>query len=537
MSDEKIKTAKFKDYDMWMVYVIIAAVICIVIWLFVSPDAIGTITGAATAFVHHTTWFFLVIPLAMIGVALFITFSPIGKIRMGGPLAKPKYPFYSYWIMLWCAGFGSATVVLSFLDWIPNVQSPAFGMQPLSTEAYYWSTPWSFFHWGFTTCSLNLFLAIPFCYCFYVRKKNAARLGDVVAMMSRRKIGDIWIKLFNLIFVFVVLGGMTCTLGFAVPKLTAVITALTGAANTNLINIVMIVLLALIFTGSAFLGISKGIQNLSKINMWILYIFLAVVLVTGPTIYILNNMVESFGVMIDNFFTMALNADPFYESGFAQNNTVFYYCYSWAYVAMMAGFMIAISYGRTFREMILSCLVCIPMGVWVMFGINSSTSIYNQLNGKIDAITAYNENGSTAAAIEVIQNIGLGNVLGVLAFGLMMLIFTATAMDGTSVVLANATMKKVSATKEPSFAMKFIWCLVLAAIPLMMDLLGADLGAFEAIANLTGWPVMIIGIIIWFLLIRWLREDKGIEYGRGSKMDPDSELGKQAIAESAVSEE
>lgn len=536
MQEQKLKGAQTKDYEMWMIVLIVAIVIALVVWLLVSPNAMMTIADAGNAFAKNATWLFLMVPLAMIVVALAVAFSPVGKIRMGGPNATPKYSFYSYWIMLWCAGFGSATVVLSFLDWVDIVQNPPFGLEPLSIEAYRMSNALSMFEWGLTTCSLNLFLAIPFCYCFYVRKQNAARLGDVFATMSKRNTPDWFVKVLNFIFIFVVLGGMTCTLGYGVPKVTACITELTGATNTNLINVVVIVVMAAIFTGSASLGIAKGVQNLSRLNMWILYIFLAVALITGPTIFILDNVVNSFGLMVDNFFTMATNTDPFYNSDYAQNNTLFCYCYSWAYVAMMAGFMITISYGRTFREMILSCLVCIPVGVWVMFGINGSVGMFNQLEGKADYISVYNESGSTAAAIEVVQGMGLGPVLGVIAFGLMMVIFVATAMDGTSVVLAQATMKKVSVGKEPAFGMKFIWCIILAVIPLVMDMLGAELWLFESIANITGWPVMIIGIFLWIFLWRWLKEDKGIEYGRGSKMDLDSELGKQAAIETAERE-
>ena len=84
--------------------------------------------------------------------------------------------------------------------------------------------------------------------------------------------------------------------------------------------------------------------------------------------------------------------------------------------------------------------------------------------------------------------------------------------------------------------MKLVWCIILAAVPLVMDLLGADLGLFEAVANITGWPIMIIGFFLWFFLWRWFKEDKGIEYGRGSKMDLNSELGKRAALETAERE-
>lgn len=530
MQDQKTSGAKARDYDLWIIILIVCIVIALVIWLFVSPGAMTAISDAANAFAANITWFFLLVPVAMIVVALIIAFGPVGKIRMGGPNATPKYSFYSYWGMLWCAGFGSATVVLSFLDWVDIVQAPPLGIEALSNEAYRFSTAQSMFDWGLTTCALNLFLAIPFCYCFYVRKKNAARLGDVFATMAPGKVPEWVVKLFNFIFIFVVLGGMTTTLGYGIPKLTACICALTGATNTNIINVVMMVVLAVIFTGSASLGIAKGVQNLTRINMIILYIFLGVTIILGPTIFILDNFVQSFGLMVDNWFSMATATEPLLDYSYGEGQTLFCYCYSMAYVAMMAGFMITISYGRTFKEMIMSCLVCIPVGVWVMFAINGGMGMKMQLDGKLDLLAIYNEEGSTAAAIATVQNSPLGPILGVIAFGLMMLIFVATAMDGTSVVLAQATMKKVAVGKEPSFPIKFIWCIILAAIPLVMDAMGAELWLFEAVANVTGWPVLVIGIILWIFLYKWIKQDKGIEYGPGSKQDLESEAGKAEAA-------
>lgn len=530
MQDQKTSGAKARDYDLWIIILTVCIVIALVIWLFVSPGAMTAISDAANAFAANITWFFLLVPVAMIVVALIIAFGPVGKIRMGGPNATPKYSFYSYWGMLWCAGFGSATVVLSFLDWVDIVQAPPLGIEALSNEAFRISTAQSMFDWGLTTCSLNLFLAIPFCYCFYVRKKNAARLGDVFATMAPGKVPEWVVKVFNFIFIFVVLGGMTTTLGYGIPKLTACVCAMTGATNTNIINVVMMIVLAVVFTGSASLGIAKGVQNLTRINMIILYIFLGVTIILGPTIFILDNFVQSFGLMVDNWFSMATATEPLLDYSYGEGQTLFCYCYSMAYVAMMAGFMITISYGRTFKEMIMSCLVCIPVGVWVMFAINGGMGMKMQLDGKIDLLTIYNEEGSTAAAIAVVQNSPMGPILGVLAFGLMMLIFVATAMDGTSVVLAQATMKKVAVGKEPSFPMKLIWCIILAAIPLVMDAMGAELWLFEAVANVTGWPVLVIGIVLWIFLYKWIKQDKGIEYGPGSKQDLDSEAGKAEAA-------
>lgn len=335
--------------------------------------------------------------------------------------------------------------------------------------------------------------------------------------MSGKKISSGLIRFLNFIFIFCIMGGMTCTLGFGVPKMSACLVDLFGFTNANVVNIVILVLCSAVFTVSASVGIKRGIQNLTRINMILLYAFLAIAVIVGPTTFIFDNIVTSFGVMIDQFFTMALNADPIYGSKFAQHNTVFYYCYSWAYVAMMAGFLTVISYGRTFREMIFSCVICIPAGVWLMFGINSSTAMYNQINGIVDVGAILNESGSTAAAIAVVKHMGLGDVLGVAVFGLMILIFIGSGMDGTAVVLANTTMKSAEQNNEPSVKMKLIWCLILAAIPLLVDALGGELWHFEAIVNLTGWPIMVVGIFMWVFLFKWLKQDKAKAQALGLK--------------------
>jgi BCCT family betaine/carnitine transporter len=517
IKEEKNKVANVKDYDKSLIIIPVLLVAITVIWLLVDPEALTALSSVATVFVDKTTWIFLIIPLVLLVVLIWWACTPNGNIRMGGPLAQPKYSFYSYATMLWCAGFGSATVVLSFLEWAVYSQAPPFNTAPMSLDAFYYSLPYSFFNWGITTCALNLFLAIPFCYSFYVRGYDVLRLGEIFAYMSGKKISSGLIRFLNFIFIFCIMGGMTCTLGFGVPKMSACLVDLFGFTNANVVNIVILVLCSAVFTVSASVGIKRGIQNLTRINMILLYAFLAIAVIVGPTTFIFDNIVTSFGVMIDQFFTMALNADPIYGSKFAQHNTVFYYCYSWAYVAMMAGFLTVISYGRTFREMIFSCVICIPAGVWLMFGINSSTAMYNQINGIVDVGAILNESGSTAAAIAVVKHMGLGDVLGVAVFGLMILIFIGSGMDGTAVVLANTTMKSAEQNNEPSVKMKLIWCLILAAIPLLVDALGGELWHFEAIVNLTGWPIMVVGIFMWVFLFKWLKQDKAKAQALGLK--------------------
>ena len=75
MQDKKTSGAKARDYDLWIIILIVCIVIALVIWLFVSPGAMTAISDAANAFAANITWFFLLVPVAMIVVALIIALS------------------------------------------------------------------------------------------------------------------------------------------------------------------------------------------------------------------------------------------------------------------------------------------------------------------------------------------------------------------------------------------------------------------------------------------------------------------------------
>lgn len=499
------------SFDKTLIVVPIALVVVMSLWFFMNPEgSLKALNNFGNFFVSKTGWFFLIFSVFMVCFSAWWAFGKYGKVKLGGKDAVPKYSLGAYIMMLFSAGMAAGAVVFSMSEWMYYYTAPPYGIEAESLEAAEMALPYAYYNWGIGVSCLNMLLAIPFCYSYYIRKNPSLQLGDVAIEMigSQKPYMKGVAKGINLIFIICVLGSLCCTMGLGIPNISKCICEVFGIQNEMAVNIGFIVLIAIIFSFSSYLGIAKGLQKLSKINIAWGFIFLGIMLFGGSTLFILDNITNSFGIMVNDYAKMAFNADAVFDRGFGQTWTVFYYCYAWGFVAMTAVVIVKTSYGRTFREMILGNTIAISAGLWVLFGINSSNGMALQLEGKADIIGIFKEGGQHEAIIAVLKESILGPTFGVLAFTVMMVFFVATTMDAASLALAGASTKNLGLNEEPKPILRLIWCIVLTAVPLTLTFLGAGLDSLQSICNLIGWPIMIIGIIILLKTVKQAKKEQ-----------------------------
>jgi BCCT family betaine/carnitine transporter len=506
------------SFDKTLLVIPVILVAALSLWFFLNPEgSLNALNNFGNFFVSKTGWFFLLFSVFMVGFSAWWAFGKYGKVKLGGAEAKPKYSMPAYIMMLFSAGMAAGSVVFSMSEWIFYYTGPPWGLEPESLEAAEMALPYAYYNWGIGVSCLNMLLAIPFCYSYYIRKNPSLQLGDVTVEMigSKKSFMKPLAKGINLIFIVCVLGSLSCTMGLGIPNISKSLSAVFGFKNEMLVSLIFILVIAVIFSFSSWLGISKGLQKLSKINIIWAFLVLAVMLFGGDTLFILDNIVNSLGKMVQYYPQMAFNADAVFGRGFGQNWTVFFYCYAWGFVAMTAVVIVKISFGRTFRQMIIGNTVAISAGLWVLFGINSGKGMALQLSGKADIVGIFKNAGQHEAVIEVIRNTILGPTFGVLAFTVMMVLFVATTMDAASLSLAATSTRNLSLNEEPHPALRLIWCIVLTLVPLTLTFLGAGLNSLQSLANLIGWPVMIIGIIV---LIHTTKQAKAERIDRNKEL-------------------
>jgi len=509
MEEKKVSKLSF---DKTLVIVPIVFVALVSIWFIASPEgSLAALNDFANFFISKTGWFFLLFAVFITVFSLSWAFGKYSKIRLGGKDAKPKYSMLLYVSILFCAGMAAGSVIFSMSEWMFYYTGPPFGIEPKSLEAAAMALPYEYFNWGIAVSSLLMLLGIPYCYSYYIRKNPSLQLGDVVmelAAKNRKAPNKAVAKLINLVFIICVLGSLSCTMGLGIPNITKCLVAVFGFTNPMLVSVLFIVITAVVFSFSNYLGISKGLAKLSKLTLIVGGFFLAVMLFGGDTLFILNNITNSFGQMIQHYPEMAFNADAVFGRGFGQNWTVFFYCYCFGFVAMTAVIIVKTSYGRTFREMILGNTVAVPAGLWIMFGINSSNGLGLQLSGKADIISVFEQQGQHEAIIAMLRESILGPTAGVLVFTVMIVLFVATTMDAAAISLAETSSKALKLGDDTHPLLRLIWCIVLTLIPLTLTFVNAGLSSLQSLANLLGWPIMVIGIILLYHTIKQARVER-----------------------------
>ncbi len=74
-------------------------------------------------------------------------------------------------------------------------------------------------------------------------------------------------------------------------------------------NAVIMFSIIIAYTMAAYSGLHKGIKLISDGNVWVSVIWFVFILFAGPTVLLLNGMVETIGQYFNYFFTMATFTD------------------------------------------------------------------------------------------------------------------------------------------------------------------------------------------------------------------------------------
>ena len=125
----------------------------------IFPDAATHyLTAAKTWTLQRADWLFAVTPIIVFAFALYLTFSPLGKIRLGGAAAEPEFKTHSWVAMLFAAGvgvgfmfYGAAEPLAYYTDWYGtplNVapETPAAERLAFSATIFHWGlAPWAIY--------------------------------------------------------------------------------------------------------------------------------------------------------------------------------------------------------------------------------------------------------------------------------------------------------------------------------------------------------------------------------------------------------
>ncbi len=494
-------------FDIPLTAVSLVLLFSFVILMIVKPDQ--TLAGVSNVFwtvIEVTGPVLLVFTLATLAISFYLGMSRYGNIRFGDE--EPEYNLFSYIAMMTLAALASAALYWSFTEWAFYYETPGLGIEARSVEALEISLGYSFFHWGLSGQCVYVGIGAAMAYAYYIRKVPLLQTSSVcLAMMGDVKGKTLIGKFIDFCVIFGIVGGLGCSLGLAVPLAGGGLTQLFGIEITNPVKIGIVVVIALVFTFTSFIGTKKGMQYLSNIAAGICIVYLLYTFIAGPSTFIMQNTVNSFGWMLGEFSRMSLFADPIMKTGFPENWTLFFQAFYLNYAAMMGIFVAKISKGRTMRQLVWATLIGISAGGWFLFAINGSFAINAHVTGQTDIVALANSGAGQAGVYDVIKLLPGGNFLLPAVMLIIIVGFVASSLDSASLSLAQTTTLKTEASGDVNRWFRVFWCFVLTLVPLSILTAGADFSALKNLAILISVPFMVIVAYMEIMLLKWLSKD------------------------------
>jgi BCCT family betaine/carnitine transporter len=493
------------DKPAFITSVAIILVVCIPLAL--SPDTAGVFLQNLYDYIAAEFGvLFLLASVGSIGFLAWLAFSRYGEARLAVNDEPPEFGTLSWIAMLFCAGIGAGLIYWCGTEWAFYYQSPPFGAEPFTPEAAEWASTYGLFHWGFTAWAFYCLPTLAVGYPYYVKKLQHMRFSNSCHYFLKDEIGPV-ARFIDFLFIMAMVGGAATSLGFSTPMIAACFSWLFGIEHNFMLEVGVMFLCMFLFAASVWLGLRKGIRNLSDFNLIIAIGLLLFILVSGPTAFLLKTSLNSVGMLFQNIVRMNFWTDPFTESRFVENWTVFYWAWWIAFAPYVGMFVARISQGRTIRQIITGMLIFGSLGCWVFYMVFGNYAMYLELEGLLSVTGIINEQNQSVAIVETLSTLPLpALVIGV--FSLMATIFAATTYDSASYTLASSATLHLPAGDDPARWHRVFWAFALGALPITLLFIGG-LKVMQVVLLVVSVPIMVVGVVMCLALVRSLREDMG----------------------------
>lgn len=489
-----------------------------------SPvGATKTLVDLRIGVVDSLGFYFLLLVFVCVLFNAYMAVSRYGAIRMG--YDKPEYSIFAWVSMIFSAAIGYSILYWSAIEWIYYIQTPPFGLDPLSPEAAEIAVAYSFFHWGVPAWSLTSVGVIPLAYRYYLRKKPGLTLQAACEGLFGERMGSRAGKLFNVLFIFSILGGLTISYGTGVPMLANNLSNTIGTPENFTVYATMIGIITVTFGFSTFVGLKKGLQVVAKGATIASMILCGWFLVSVCPGFILDNFVQSAGIVADRFVLMSTFLDPIRGEGFPQAWTCFYFAWWITLSPWMWIFVAKISRGRSIRSIVATVTLAGTVGSMLFFGTISSYGLNRYLTGALNAVEIMSIRGANQVISEIVLSLPLGKLVLVLwiltAFSRMV-----TTMDSAAYSLGASSTYDLRAEEDPGRYLRLFWAVMLSVCPLCLLYAGqfmdggVPLGGLQAILVLLAVPISATMIASMYSALKWIRAD----YKDKSRQEIESEF-------------
>lgn len=469
----------------------------------INPTKLSEVlTEIQTIFAIEYGWFAMLIPSICVVILVALGFSKkYGHIVIGGQDAKPDYALFSWIGMLFTASIGVGIIYFGI-----NEPLYAYFLDPASTtassamEAARVAMGTSIYHWGISIWGIFSIAGIVMAY--FVYKHNSRYLpGDILLhSFPDKKWTSPVSKFMNVLACVCSAMTIAATMGLGAVQITTGLSKIFGLSEgliTVLPYIVLAILLGMCLAASTTKTVGKGMNIIGDWNVYMAIALLVFAMIFGPTRYIFEQIVQTFGSLISDFIPRNFNLfifaeDPTYSTIWDVSTIMWWV----AWTPFMGVFIASISKGRTIKQFVTATLT-IPVAFMILWHCTfGAVALLDTIQGTGE-IGNYAMTGPDMTFFAFLKTLPLPQITTIFTV-ILLIFFLATTITSAALSLSRMTDKD---GKEAKPIRSAVWCILMASIALTGIFAATKggneaLNAIRALATTMAYPYLFFLILI-----------------------------------------
>ena len=430
--------------------------------------------------------------------SLYIAVGRLGRVRLGGSDAKPRYSYPGWLAMLFAAGVGIGLMFFDVLEPVTHTLNPPLGIDASDTEsATAAGMSAAILHWGLHAWGVYALVGLALAFFCFNRGLPLTMRSAFYPLFGDR----VWGPFGHVIDVTAVLAtifGLATSLGLGAEQIAGGLSYLFDIAPSPSTKVALIAGIISIALVSVVAGLDKGVKRLSELNMGLAGLLLLFVLFAGPTFVIARTIVTS---SIDYLYYL-----PQMSNWIGRDDTAFYHGWStfywawWISWSPFVGMFIArISYGRTAREFVTWVLI-VPTVIGIIWmSVFGGTALHQLLT---DGYRGVADAAPELALFKMLEGLPFTEFVSAVAL-LLIAIFFVTSADSGSLVIDTIT---AGGKMDTPVQQRVFWCVLVGLVAVVL-LLGGGMSSLQALAISVGLPFCLLLLLMCASLYKGLRDE------------------------------
>jgi len=453
---------------------------------------IDTLTGAFTWVAGTFGWLVSLLSLGMLVLCGVVYASSFGRTVLGGAGAKKLLTGWQMFAVVLTTNIATGILFWGVFEPTWHLSHPPEGIAPNSPEAAQFAISTVYLHWTLTPYAFGSMVGLMFAFAYFNMRRPFSLGAPLAPLLGRHGDGK-WGQAIDAVCLYCLVAGLTAALAGSALLLGGGIHHLLDIPGKPS-NLMLGLIIAAIMTTAvlaAISGVTKGIRWIADANTWFLIGFLALVLITGPTRFILDFAVEGLGQFLGQYFQKVLNTGAAHNDPWPHGWTQMYFSAFFAWAPIMGVFLGRIAYGYSVRAFLLLnvLLPSVFTGIWM--AVICGGVVHMEMQDHVGLAAQLDGNDPSKVLYAFLDQLPLGKILVPLLLITAFLSFVTTA-DGNTDTMSNISSTGISPEHtESKRSVKIAWG-ALMAVFCWIVVTSFKLDGIRMLSNLGGFPALFL---------------------------------------------